>query len=188
MFSKYIFAAVILASPFCFAEDFHLMDASAMDLTSFAAPVVPNTTAVSNKVVGQIIYDSSANQFKGLDASGNWEAMTTGTGNAVISGGNERIERAIISCTTSSSVVSQSGNWISSISNYSSGTCTITVNTGVFSSAPTCTASVQSNTPAPLVFAIGGASNTSIPLVCSNGSGGACSAPYGINVICMGPR
>lgn len=81
--NRFFFAAVFgLALPFSaqsFADNsqFHLIATSSFD---FFAPVVTSTSAVGEKPVGSIIYDVSTNQFKGLDTSGNWDAMTAGSG------------------------------------------------------------------------------------------------------------
>jgi|GEM_PF-6594398 len=186
MFSKYILAAVILASPFCFAEDFHLMDATAMDLTSFSAPVVPNTTSVSDKVVGQIIYDASANQFKGLDSSGNWDAMTTPSGSYVNSSGNERVERATVTaqCTSSPcTIASQSGTWLSSITRSGTGSYSANFSTA-FVSPPTCVATCGPTACISIVSMV--TTTTTATFVGSNSSNAPIDSSF--SLICMGPR
>lgn len=54
--------------------------------------------------------------------------------------GLERIERAKLNCDSGSAITSQSGSWLSSIGNISGGACSLTIASGIFSAAPTCTA------------------------------------------------
>lgn len=61
--------------------------------------------------------------------------------------GQERIERARITCnSTSSSIVKQSGSWLSSVGNgFGGGTCKITIADGIFSEYPICTCTAVTN-------------------------------------------
>ena len=59
------------------------------------------------------------------------------------SSGLERIERAKLNCDAGSAITSQSGSWVSSIGNIASGACAVVVASGIFSSTPTCTATLN---------------------------------------------
>lgn len=149
MLSKGILVLTALTSSLCFAEDFHLLDLNAMNFDSFVAPVVPTTTGLSNVAVGQIVFDSSANAFKGLDSSGNWDPMTVPAGNVVISSDSERIERVSFggttentnACTSGSCTIYRKTSGVSSVTWTATGKYTISFTAGSFSAPPTCTCS-----------------------------------------------
>lgn len=162
---------------------YRLVDAAAFD---FTAPVVAGTGAVSDRQVGMIVYDTSSNQFKGLNATGNWDAMTVPNSNVVSSSGSqERTERASVNttCTTSPcTVTSQSGTWVSSVVWNSMGHYTINFVPGVFSAPPSCIAMVNQ-------FKVGSTAlptTTSWTIFSSNNSGAPTDAAF--QFICMGPR
>jgi hypothetical protein len=188
MFLKSLTAILFSLSQVCFAQGYHVADTSTLSL-GFGAPVVPSTSSVADKTVGQIIFDASSNSFKGLDSSGNWDAMTVPGANAVTSGGSsERVERALIVVNSAStcSITSQSGTWVSSVAAASS-VCTLTVAAGIFSSTPTCVAS-RNGTNANLAVAVGN-SATSISIAAYDTAGTILNGgTIGVNVICMGPR
>lgn len=108
------------------------------------------------------------------------------------SSGLERIERAVIVCSSSSSVTSQSGSWISSVTNISSNRCTINLTAGMFSAAPTCTGAVVYNGASSVFSAnIGSPSTSSVGIGCTGQTGGTTTACTGgdiFNIVCMGPR
>jgi hypothetical protein len=54
--------------------------------------------------------------------------------------GQERIERADLTCGSSSSINKQSGSWISAFGNRGSSKCAVTIASGIFSSSPVCVA------------------------------------------------
>lgn len=96
------------------------------------------------------------------------------------------IENAQVSCTSSSSITSQSSTaFISSIGNVSSGTCAINFPTGEFSATPTCTANITSGGSGIATFNT--QSSTSVVLACQPSAGGTCST-YTANLLCMGPH
>jgi hypothetical protein len=72
-----LIAALLLSgSAYAMQADGYL---GAYDLSSnfnMVAQIVSSTSSVSDKQVGQIIYDLISNQFKGLDSAGVWDART----------------------------------------------------------------------------------------------------------------
>lgn len=110
------------------------------------APVLPGDPASSDREVGQIYYDSSAGQFKGINSSGAPDVFSAGTGIPVTTGtSNERIERATITATNGSTctVSNEGSDWLGTTTPSSIGVCTVAINSGIFdsSSTPVCTAS-----------------------------------------------
>lgn len=101
--------------------------------------------------------------------------------------GMERVERANVTCSSSSSVISQSGSWISSIGNVASGQCAITIPSGVFSSTPTCTGTVKQNVSNARYSIVNATGPTSVVIGCADNVPANCSV-FDFSVICMGPR
>lgn len=105
--------------------------------------------------------------------------------------GLERIERAKLTCSGASAIVSQSGSWISSIGNISTGACTVTIAAGIFSAAPSCfmTADNQNGT-----IAFGAQANvvssTSVIVTGAYNSAGTTTTTtsWTPHLLCMGPR
>lgn len=101
--------------------------------------------------------------------------------------GSERIERATITNNGSTcAVTSQSGSWISSVSRPGSGQCTLTITTGMFSSAPTCTLTSEKSGSSNFCQWNGAVTTTSGPIACATDSGTGIDGV--IHVHCMGPR
>lgn len=103
----------------------------------------------------------------------------------------ERIERASVTCSSSSTITRQSGNWIDSIANISSGSCTLTLKTGYFSAIPTCTASLNgANSAITYGAQVQGISTTSVKVTGVYNTGGATTSDTGaaLNILCMGPN
>ena len=103
------------------------------------------------------------------------------------SAGPERIERAYIANNGTCTISSQTGSWLSSVSRVSTGSCSLTISTGMFSATPVCicsnaiganrgcNASTSSATAASFqTWTAGGAANT--------------LADQDATIICMGPR
>jgi hypothetical protein len=108
--------------------------------------------------------------------------------------GAQRVENAILSCGASSAITSQSGSWISAIGNISSGSCVVTIATGMFSATPSCfiTGSYTGTTQAERVTA-NVASATSVTISGSSMSSGsatvsAYTGPTTYNFACIGPK
>lgn len=107
------------------------------------------------------------------------------------SAGAERIERAKVVCSSSSSITSQSGSWISSIGNISSGACVLTLASGLFSSAPVCVMNLEAaNGGATIGAQTTVSSSTSVTLTGAFNIGGTTttSTTFTGYLICMGPR
>lgn len=93
---------------------------------------------------------------------------------------------ATVTCSSSSSIDRQSGNWISSIGNISAGLCNITVASGVFTNYQNCVGSGNfSNITGPMSITLGVASATSLSVDCY--SNADCST-YSAAIVCEGPR
>lgn len=108
------------------------------------------------------------------------------------SSGVERVERARLNCDGSSVITSQSGSWITSIGNISSGTCAITFATGIFTAPPSCVYSGDQG-GANEVFTTTVATSTTgvtvkLQTTAYGGTTWANSAGYDFQIICMGPK
>lgn len=107
--------------------------------------------------------------------------------------GGERVERAKLNCDSGSAITSQSGSWISSIGNVSSGFCAVTIASGVFSAAPTCTVTTNINSTSflvsPLVHTIT-TTGFSVGAVFITGGSATVTATTSsdFEVQCQGPR
>jgi hypothetical protein len=91
----------------------------------------------------------------------------------------ERIERAKINCDAASSIISQSGTWISTIGNRSGTSCLITIAAGIFAAEPACTLTVESGTVQATAV-----DTTSVTSMTVYGP----SADYDANLICVGQK
>ncbi len=103
--------------------------------------------------------------------------------------GQEHVERVTVSasCTsTPCTIASQSGSWLSSISRSATGSYTLNIAAGEFSSAPTCTCNVGSVGSAVTCENFTSASSTAISFATVNSSATLTDGSF--NVICMGPR
>lgn len=99
-----------------------------------------------------------------------------------------RHEYARLNCQATSAVTTQSGSWVSSIGNVSSGACTVTLATGAFSSTPVCASGSETdNSGAPVILRVAPTSATSVTIDCATDAGSACSN-YSVGLICSGPR
>lgn len=100
--------------------------------------------------------------------------------------GAERVERANVNCDATPTTNTESGDWVSSVTQTVSGDCTVNFTSGMFSGTPTCTATT--------VWGAGGYGFTTIASVTSsairvqtfNAVGTLTNADY--SLICMGPR
>ena len=107
--------------------------------------------------------------------------------------GMERVERATIVCSGSSSITSQSGAWLTSVGNVSSGVCSITIPSGIFSASPSCT--VAHNASDASVVSMNQLlvnSATSLSYTCRYLNSGSSTVnnctSASANIICMGAR
>jgi len=99
-----------------------------------------------------------------------------------------RHEAGKITCSGSSSVVSQTGTWISSIGNVSSGNCAITFSAGAFSSTPICTVAPYYNSENDLIITIATPTSSGLTTKCYDVSAAGQCSSYEANLICMGAR
>lgn len=56
------------------------------------------------------------------------------------------ITNARLDCDSSASILSQSGNWLTSIGNISAGCCTLSFTAGTFNNPPVCNVTIETNT------------------------------------------
>lgn len=99
----------------------------------------------------------------------------------------ERIERAKITNSGTPTISSQSGSWISSLTDNGTGDTTINITSGMFSAAPTCVATgVRSSFAVPLSFET--TISTSAIRVRTFDTSGSGAADLAFEIICMGPR
>lgn len=107
--------------------------------------------------------------------------------NSVVSpsSGIERITRSYITNSGSCAISTQSGSWLSSVSDPGAGRCTLSIAAGTFSAAPTCTCSVVGATSSYCQIE-SGATSTSLTTLVSNDAGAALDNDF--NIVCIGPR
>jgi hypothetical protein len=111
--------------------------------------------------------------------------------NSVVSkySGVSGIEAAKINCDGAPAITSQMGTWVSSAGGaISGGVCTITLVSGIFSSAPYCVANYASNFPSVgRMMSVNATSATSLTVDCEDDGSTAC-ADWDADILCMGPR
>lgn len=102
----------------------------------------------------------------------------------------QRVESARINCDSSSAIVSQSSTWVSSVGNVSSGQCTVTFVTGVFSATPWCIAGVVQGACGlnSCNFTYGASSATSFTSKVTADDGTTNSTSYDYWLTCYGAR
>lgn len=163
-------------------------------------PVTSGGTGIGTLSAGDLLYSSGSNTLAKLGIGTtsqvltviggvpDWETPSTAT---VLTGGTERIERATVTCSSSSAITRQSGSWISAIGNVSSGSCSLTFSG--FSALPTCVATVNVVVPGAIFgLAANVTSTTAATINCQVDTGGSAAlancTDISINVICMGAR
>jgi hypothetical protein len=108
------------------------------------------------------------------------------------SAGAERQERAVVVCSASSSITSQSGTWLTAIGNRSSGACALTIATGMFSARPTCTVQAEGTSTTNIIYPkVSGFSATGFTITGVEQASGTTAATTGditYNIHCQGPR
>lgn len=104
--------------------------------------------------------------------------------------GADNVDRSLITCSSSSFINDQGGDWISSIGNRSGSKCIVTLKTGLFRSNPNCWGNMASNgTTAMLSPHFNVLSATSVEVYpFSQSSGTTTSVDSAIHFFCMGPR
>lgn len=157
----------------------------------FIAPIVNSETDVPRQA-GLIFYDIGSG-LKIVNPSGSVEVLSaTGTTGVTSGGTSERVERLDLNCDSASNdSPSQSGTWVTGVTDISSSQCTITIANGMFSSAPICVATKTSCAASGgtdcFVNVVAGTTATSATFKCISDSGASCTS-FDANVICMGPR
>jgi hypothetical protein len=96
-------------------------------------------------------------------------------------------EMAQLNCSSSSSILSEHGSWLASVGNVSTGACTVTIDSGIFSSSPYCWAQIGDSGFASTAAGLNviASSSTSVSVDCY--AGGDCT-DYDVQFFCMGPR
>lgn len=102
--------------------------------------------------------------------------------------GMERVERARFNCAGgSSSILSQSGSWISSIATGGgTGLCTATIASSMFTVAPACTCTNEGGTGR--ICSLNAAPTTTTISFIARNQNGSANEDSSISVVCMGPR
>lgn len=99
----------------------------------------------------------------------------------------ERIERIKVTNSGTPTISSQSGSWVTSLTDNGVGDTTINIASGMFSSAPTCVATgVRSSFAVPLSFET--AITTSAIRIRTFDTSGSGAADLAFELMCMGPR
>lgn len=106
------------------------------------------------------------------------------------SSGVESLQRATITNSGTPAVSSQSGSWISSITDNSTGNMTLNIDSGIFSSVPSCVCSGQNSAAVDEIICMidkqTTPSTTAIRLYTQNDAGSAQDSD--LNVLCIGPK
>lgn len=100
--------------------------------------------------------------------------------------GQERIERATITNSGTPTVSTQSGSWISSITDGGVGIATLNIAAGIFSGPPSCTVSQYGGGGTALCYVSTTVTSTAATIVCYNSSFALTDRDF--MVMCMGPR
>jgi hypothetical protein len=142
---------------------------------------------ISSPASGLVIYNTSTSKLNVYN--GAWVALDVASTALTTPGSADKIARATVTCSSSSSIGAQGGTWISSIGNISSGACAITFSGTPFSTTGyACTVSTSlSNT----LYSVAVQSKTTSGFTIEgkfNSSGTTASlTSYTADLICMGP-
>lgn len=102
------------------------------------------------------------------------------------SSGVERLERVTVANSGTPTVSTQSGSWISSITDGGVGIATLNVAAGIFSAAPSCTVSQYGGGGTGTCYISTTVTSTAVPVVCYNTSFALADRDF--MVLCQGPR
>lgn len=110
--------------------------------------------------------------------------------NSVSSNGSGpwRIESALLTCSGSSSIQSQTGTWISSIGNIGAGNCTVTFAAGAFSAAPFCVMTQRNQSNPDSIFSANSVTSSSFSMDCDLAASGTDCTSFDAYLMCMGAR
>lgn len=98
---------------------------------------------------------------KMIGSNDEMQIQSDGTNWQGLGGSCYRSEIAKLNCDSSSAITSQIGNWVSTIGNIATDTCTVTLVTGIFSATPHCLAT-WAGTSTALMIAASPSSATSV--------------------------
>ncbi|MBR9701031.1 hypothetical protein GOV11_04155 [Candidatus Woesearchaeota archaeon] len=100
-------------------------------------------------------------------------------------GGVSSVVSALINCDATPTITRQEGDWVASVAQNATGDCSLTVKSGVFSAAPSCTVSGGA---AGIIsgVATGTISSTNVQILSETDAGAAVDAD--MFVICHGPK
>lgn len=159
---------------------------NALGLYDFAAPAAYQTADVVGQTLGAIVFQTKDSTFQGYTGNGTWTQLSPPSGgHNVISEGVERVERTRITNNGSvCAISSQSGSWLSGVSFVGTGECTLSINAGVFSATPVCTAISDGGAYAVVLNSI---TSTSVAMETINTTNGML-ANGNYSIICMGPQ
>lgn len=157
-------------------------------------------TGLTSYTAGDSIYATASDTLGKVSIGTSlqtWRVTGTGTQgwttDSIVSAGVERVERATVTCSGSSSITRQSGTWITAIGNISSGNCAITIAAGIFSAAPTCTIGLHA-TDATNIYSLEAPVTSSTAMavgahyLASGSSTVQTPSSLPLHIICMGPR
>jgi hypothetical protein len=102
------------------------------------------------------------------------------------SSGAERLERVTVTNSGTPTISTQSGSWISSITDGGVGIATLNVAAGIFSAAPSCTVSQYGGGGTGTCYISTTVTSTAVPVVCYNTSFALADRDF--MVLCQGPR
>ena len=108
------------------------------------------------------------------------------------SSGLERVERVMVSedpaaCSASPcTITNQTGSWVSSVTRSGTGTYTVNIAAGIFSTRPSCFVTGQVGGAARTCNNNGANTTTTVPIACFSNSGANIDMAF--QVLCMGPK
>lgn len=178
----YLSMIVVLVSQLTFASD-GIQNLSAIDVQAndVVVPVVDSASDVKIQA-GLMFYDIGSG-LKIVNNLGQIENATYPNGVSSDSA-NERIER--LKCTNVvCSTYTQSGTWVTGISNSSTGNYNVSLSGSKFSSSPTCT--ISAVTSSQYLCVVNSASTSNLTIECIN-SANTNPVNSEFNLICMGPH
>lgn len=146
---------------------------------------------------GDIIYGGASGTGTRLAKGSDGEVLTLSSGVPTwdtpaaasnVSSGSQRTEWALLECDSSAAITDQSGTWVSSIGNVSSGHCAVTISG--FSTTPACVITADFHDAANIYFLEADvSSSTAVTIGChftNTGSAtGNCSF-FTVSLLCMG--
>ena len=98
-----------------------------------------------------------------------------------------RVEAAQVNCDSGSAITTELGSWVASVGNISGGACVVTLDSGIFSGNPICTAVDVDTTGTPKIIAANPTSATSVTVDCAQHEATACTS-FDFALQCIGAR